>query len=143
MQQWLEPELIHENLPLKSIPITHNNSEPVITYSDHYHFDINRSPYNTHLCVHHVRHYGDMTRQRRQTIFQQRRQWMVLIRRMPLSTQYRQQYVADAGERQSTIAVGATTQIDEMQTTASSGHCCVNCVNSNENKCIKILARKV
>lgn len=55
-----------------------------------------------------------MARYGRQAILQQRRQRVVLVRRMTLSAQYGQQYVANPRQRQAPAAIGTAAQVDDM-----------------------------
>lgn len=50
----------------------------------------------------------------RQAILEQRRQRVVLVRRMSLSAQYGQQYVANSRQRQAPVAIGTAAQVDDM-----------------------------
>lgn len=76
----------------------------------------------TYLRVRHMRQHRHMARQRRQTVFQQRRQRMIPIRRMPLPAQYRQQHVPNAGQWQTTASIRTAADIDQMQPAAAALH---------------------
>ena len=66
----------------------------------------------SYLCVSYMRHYRYVTGDRCKAVPQQWRQWMIPVRWMLLSAQYRQQHISNARQWKTSVTIRTATEID-------------------------------